>query len=130
MYNLKNSTNNSTVSLLKLIGSPFQIKKYFEYDETNNDELYATSIKNRIPLFFLDILNEKGKLNNLKIFDITPTILHMFGLPIPKDIDGRVLTEIFDEKSKPAKRKIVYQEFKETDKIRNSIKRLKLLKKI
>jgi len=76
-----------------------------------------------------DINKSRGKLNNLKIFDITPTILHIFGLPIPKDIDGRVLTEIFDEKSKPAKRKVVYQEFGETDKIRNRIKRLKLLKK-
>jgi len=34
-----------------------------------------------------------------KIYDITPTILHLFDVPIPKDVDGRVLKEIFKENS-------------------------------
>lgn len=29
------------------------------------------------------------------LFDITPTVLHALGLPIPDDMDGRVLTEAF-----------------------------------
>ena len=30
----------------------------------------------------------------LRIVDIAPTILHMFNVPIPRDMDGRVLKEI------------------------------------
>ena len=49
---------------------------------------------------------KKGhKLEGAKIYDITPTILHIFGLPIPNDIDGRVLMDIFEEDSEFAKRK-------------------------
>jgi len=35
------------------------------------------------------------KIQNIKIFDLAPTILHIFGLPVPKDMDGRVLIEVF-----------------------------------
>ncbi len=31
------------------------------------------------------------------VYDITPTILHNFGLPVAKDFDGKVLTDIFTE---------------------------------
>ena len=31
------------------------------------------------------------------IMDITPTILHLMGCKIPKDMDGRVLTNIFEK---------------------------------
>lgn len=36
------------------------------------------------------------------IIDITPTILHMFGLPIGRDMDGRPLLDAFEETQKPA----------------------------
>ena len=29
--------------------------------------------------------------------DITPTLLYLFGQPVPRDLDGRVLTEMFEE---------------------------------
>jgi predicted AlkP superfamily phosphohydrolase/phosphomutase len=32
------------------------------------------------------------------IYDVAPTILHALGLPLGKDMDGRVLTDVFDEK--------------------------------
>jgi predicted AlkP superfamily phosphohydrolase/phosphomutase len=35
-------------------------------------------------------------LPDLKIEDVAPTALHLMGLPIPADMDGRVLTEIFE----------------------------------
>ena len=39
---------------------------------------------------------EKGiELEGLKIQDITPTILNAFGLEVPGDMDGRVITEIW-----------------------------------
>lgn len=40
------------------------------------------------PMFVQD--NEPGDAN---VFDITPTLLYLFGLPIPTDIDGRLLME-------------------------------------
>ncbi len=32
----------------------------------------------------------------LSLIDLTPTILHMLGLPVPSDMDGRVLTDVLD----------------------------------
>ncbi|RLF88963.1 hypothetical protein DRN46_06360 [Thermococci archaeon] len=37
---------------------------------------------------------------NARIYDIAPTILYMFGLPIPRDVDGRILKEIFKDNAK------------------------------
>lgn len=36
-------------------------------------------------------------LNNIKILDIAPTILHLMGVPVPDDMDGRVFAEMFTE---------------------------------
>jgi len=76
---------------------------------------------------------KKGhKTENAKIYDIAPTILHILGLPIPKDMDGKVLTEIFEEDSEFAKRKpeyvdpSYYEGKKEKEKIKDRIKKLKL----
>ena len=55
-----------------------------------------------------------------------PTILHWFGLPIARDIDGKVLTEIFRERSAPAEKSVLYRESSgETDKIKLKVKKLK-----
>jgi predicted AlkP superfamily phosphohydrolase/phosphomutase len=52
---------------------------------------------------------KKGrKIVGAKIIDIAPTILHMFNLPIPKDMDGKVLKKIFKSNSNIFKRKIKY----------------------
>lgn len=80
---------------------------------------------------------KKGyKIKGAKIYDIAPTILHIFGLPIPNDMDGRVLMEIFKPDSEFAKRKPVYvdpsyyDKLEEKQKLKAKIKELKLKKKI
>ncbi len=80
---------------------------------------------------------KKGyKIKGAKIYDIAPTILHIFGLPIPNDMDGRVLMEIFEPDSEVAKRKPVYvdpsyyDKLEEKQKLKAKIKELKLKKKI
>lgn len=73
-----------------------------------------------------DIRKSGEKFPNLKIYDITPTVLHMFGLPIVKDMDGRVLTEIFTEGSKPAGRQVIYREVDyEAERIKDRVRKLK-----
>jgi predicted AlkP superfamily phosphohydrolase/phosphomutase len=74
---------------------------------------------------------KKGiKIQNAKIYDIAPTILHIFGVPIPKDIDGRVLKEIFREDSELAKRPVKYEEVEEKEWIKEKIRELKMLDRI
>jgi predicted AlkP superfamily phosphohydrolase/phosphomutase/tetratricopeptide (TPR) repeat protein len=38
-----------------------------------------------------------AQINNAKLLDITPTLLHYFGLSVGKDMPGNVLTECFSE---------------------------------
>lgn len=80
---------------------------------------------------------KKGqRIERAKIYDVAPTILHIFGLPIPKDMDGRVLTEIFEEDSEFAKRQpkhvdpSYYEKNKADEKLKKVIKNLKLKGKI
>ena len=40
------------------------------------------------------------------VYDIVPTVLHILGLPIPSDVDGKVLMDVFKEGSELAKRPI------------------------
>jgi predicted AlkP superfamily phosphohydrolase/phosphomutase len=39
----------------------------------------------------------RGKLKDVSIFDVCPTILAALGLPVPSDMDGRVIKEIFED---------------------------------
>ncbi len=70
-----------------------------------------------------------AKLDNVSICDIAPTALHIIGSPILKDMDGRVLLEIFKKGSRPLKRSISYQDL-EKGQIQNKIQELKGLGKI
>ncbi len=61
----------------------------------------------------------------LNIVDVAPTVLHLMDLPIPRTIDGRVLTEILDEHSEPANRSVKYQEDQEKEMVNTRIRKLK-----
>lgn len=69
---------------------------------------------------------------NAQIVDLAPTILHMMGVPVPEDIDGRVLREIFDRNSDFATSEIRYQEAMPGEKARatRSIQHLRELGRI
>lgn len=54
------------------------------------------------------------------IMDLAPTVLHILGLSIPKDMDGEVLQGIFREESEPLTRRVSYAapvEREESDKV-------------
>jgi predicted AlkP superfamily phosphohydrolase/phosphomutase len=42
------------------------------------------------------IISRPEPLPNLNIEDVAPTVLHLMGLPVPSDMDGRVLAEVLD----------------------------------
>jgi predicted AlkP superfamily phosphohydrolase/phosphomutase len=42
-------------------------------------------------------LKQGFKLQNASLLDLFPTLLYIYGLPIPKDVEGRILTEAFNE---------------------------------
>ncbi len=52
------------------------------------------------------------RLEEKNITDIAPTLLHMMDTKIPKDIDGKVMREIFEEDSRFYKKKVRYSEIK------------------
>jgi len=72
-----------------------------------------------------DIKTSDENLANLKIHDITPTVLHLFGLPLPTDVDGRVLSEIFEPSSDPGRRPVAYEMAGEKDRVKGKIRKLK-----
>ncbi|NIN66700.1 MAG: hypothetical protein GTO63_18835 [Anaerolineae bacterium] len=55
-------------------------------------------------------IKKSARLSDAKIYDVAPTILHIFGVAIPTDMDGRVLREIFDGTSELAMREVSYSE--------------------
>lgn len=78
-----------------------------------------------IAIFKGPAIKEGIKLNShVMIWDICPTILHILNQPIPNDVDGRVLTEIFKPESKISKIKPKYVKrgFFETKKLKEEIK--------
>lgn len=47
-------------------------------------------------------------LQDAEIIDIAPTILHLLGIPIPSDMDGKIL-KIFKPQSELSTKNITYQ---------------------
>lgn len=49
-----------------------------------------------------------GSITDLSILDLAPTILHLFGNPIPTDMDGEVRQDVFAEGSLSRQREVDY----------------------
>jgi predicted AlkP superfamily phosphohydrolase/phosphomutase len=67
-------------------------------------------------------IKEGYEIEKASIMDVMPTILHLMGLPIPSDVDGKVLKEIFVEGGEPATREVKFERAKEEDRIKKKIK--------
>jgi len=66
-----------------------------------------------------------------RLFDIAPTVLHIMGLPVPDDMDGTVLNELFKTESEPAQRAVEYRATgTEPERVRARVARLKIRGKI
>ncbi|MBI4286098.1 MAG: alkaline phosphatase family protein [Chloroflexi bacterium] len=75
-------------------------------------------------------IKQGTKIDGADVTDVTPTILHLMGLPVSENMDGRVLQDIFEQDSEPARRKVVYQCEGEEVKVKGRIRKLKGLGKI
>lgn len=71
------------------------------------------------------------KVNGVKETTYTSEVLGKLGLPVPDDMDGRVLKEIFREGSEPAQREVKYQKVDvERERVKDRIKKLSELGKL
>jgi predicted AlkP superfamily phosphohydrolase/phosphomutase len=60
-----------------------------------------------------DVIKAGSIAEGARIVDMAPTVLYLLGLPIPRDMDGRVLTELLDEEL-VASRPVVYSDEEES----------------
>ncbi len=51
-----------------------------------------------------------GDVDGLSILDLAPTLLHMHGEPVPRDMDGRVRADVFAEGSDPRTREVTFRD--------------------
>jgi predicted AlkP superfamily phosphohydrolase/phosphomutase len=56
-----------------------------------------------------EFIKEK-KARELSIMDIAPTLLHVMGLPVPEDMDGRVAVDLLAPTASSSKRAVTYRE--------------------
>lgn len=52
---------------------------------------------------------EPGERVDASVYDVAPTVLHLLGLPVPANVDGRVLLELFSPSSEPRRREVTYR---------------------
>lgn len=86
---ISRSPENATFILVSDHGFNFSSKGYSHYD--------TPSIAHGIVLIKGPGIKTGHRLERASIYDITPTILYMFGLPAAEDMDGRVLLDAFQE---------------------------------
>ena len=108
-----------------------------EYGIYRIDELYTRQQtkmsgvhkKEGIIIFAGPDIREGVSLDPASIYDVAPTVLHLMGLPVAKDMDGRILTEALDQKflmERPARYVDTYEDSVRTDQKPDEIDHKKL----
>ncbi len=107
----------------------------YEIDSTIGENEFLLLKRNMHSMNGIFMAYGKGIKNNYtvkgaNIFDVMPTILHILNIPIPKDLDGKVLQDIFEENTELRTRKIIIQEMDKTEEekeiLAKTIQKLKL----
>jgi predicted AlkP superfamily phosphohydrolase/phosphomutase len=96
------------------------------YNDSLDTFWFGTHRKQGIFAAWGDCIQAGSKIDT-KIYDLAPTILHLMNCPVPKDMDGNILLEIFQEGSEPNTRPVDYfEEEKEKDMLDASIKKINI----
>ena len=78
----------------------YVVSRFFEFGSNKTITVHPiwSGIHDRNGVFLAwDNISDisRGKKISAKVYDITPSLLHLFNIPIHRDIDGKVLKEIF-----------------------------------
>ncbi len=88
----------------------FQSNSHQIIPTITNNEFWSTNHNGHSPegIFIASgkEINQNVNINNINLTDVAPTVLHILDLPVVKDMDGRVIKEIFKRNSGPLKREI------------------------
>jgi len=95
-------------------------EKFFDVPEKWN----AENNRDGIFLAYGKEIKSGGKIDDIEILDLAPTILHIMNIPVPADMDGRVVTEVFEDGSELAKR-AAHRSDPERERIARQIKKLR-----
>jgi predicted AlkP superfamily phosphohydrolase/phosphomutase len=100
----------------------YRAHRLFEFGSRNMiapDPIYSGS--HRMDGIFIaegpDIVQDQ-KLENANLVDLAPTILHMLDLPVPSEMDGQVLTQIFTGGSSFKTSKVRYLDSERTNRMK------------
>jgi len=74
----------------------------------DKDQWQAENKRTGLFLAYGPDFKRKGKLKT-SILDLAPTILHLYGLPVPDQLQGKVLTDVFAPDSDAAQREVEYR---------------------
>ncbi len=74
----------------------FQTNKLFEPTH-NADSATGTHRMNGVIILNSDYIKQKTIINDAKIADVAANVLYMMGLPIPRDMDGKILTDAYED---------------------------------
>ncbi len=76
----------------------------------NKHHWQATHAMDGMFLFYGPDFRKGGYNGRASLLDIMPTILHVMGAAVPKDVDGKVLQDFFAEGSEAKRRKVAFRE--------------------
>lgn len=76
-------------------------------------------------------IKKDREIKNANIIDLAPTILHTMDVPVPTNMDGKVLKEIFEPNSELGRKEVEYQEI-DYEKVRvgEKVRKLKQIGRI
>lgn len=75
-------------------------------------------------------IKSHSQIKKIQIYDIFPTLLHIYRVPLPRSTDGKVLEDIFKEESPLHSLPVEYEGKSEKERIRRIIKQLSIKKNL
>jgi predicted AlkP superfamily phosphohydrolase/phosphomutase len=103
------------------VGTSWEFGPDLDSFTSNPDSLNGWHRMNGVFIGTGSSLKTNAKIDQARIIDLAPTILHMYNIPIPSDMDGHVLKAIFDLSSNLSKKEIKYQKYKKYERKNDSI---------